>query len=136
MQDASRTMGAAMAWVWVMATSCSSSAPGKGERVVALVLHGNAQRVNAPLIPGPPLCWFGNDEVEQLLPRGQCRAGQCRDIMAQPLGERSDVARQVNCVGLDLTCVRGVEADGQNLAVISMVYDGQIRGVCLSRGGG
>ena len=33
-----------------------------------------------------------------------------------------------------LTWVRGVEADGRNLANISMVYDGQIRGVCLSRG--
>jgi hypothetical protein len=31
--------------------------------------------------------------------------------------------------------VRGVEADGRNLAEISMIYEGQIRGVCLSRSG-
>ena len=33
------------------------------------------------------------------------------------------------------TWVRGVEADGRNLAEISMIYEGQIRGVCLSRSG-
>ena len=30
--------------------------------------------------------------------------------------------------------VRGGEADGRNFANISIVYDGQILGVCLSRG--
>jgi hypothetical protein len=34
-----------------------------------------------------------------------------------------------------MTWVRGVEADGRNPAEISMIYEGQIRGVCLSRGG-
>jgi hypothetical protein len=33
------------------------------------------------------------------------------------------------------TWVRGGSADGWNSEDISMVYDGQIRGVCLSRGG-
>ena len=36
--------------------------------------------------------------------------------------------------GFGLTWVRGVEANGRNLANMSMVYDEQIRGVCLSRG--
>ena len=36
---------------------------------------------------------------------------------------------------ISLTWVRGVEADGRNLAEISMIYEGQIRGVCLSRSG-
>jgi hypothetical protein len=35
-----------------------------------------------------------------------------------------------------LTRVRGGEADALDLADISMVYGGQIRGVCLSRSGG
>ena len=34
-----------------------------------------------------------------------------------------------------LTWVRGDEADSRNFANISIVYKGQIRGVCLSRGG-
>jgi hypothetical protein len=33
------------------------------------------------------------------------------------------------------TWVRGLEADSRNLAEISMIYEGQIRGVCLSRSG-
>jgi hypothetical protein len=33
------------------------------------------------------------------------------------------------------TWVRGVEADNRNFINISIVYSGQIRGVCLSRGG-
>ena len=37
---------------------------GKGEQVVALVLQGNAQRANTPLILGLALCQFGNDEVD------------------------------------------------------------------------
>ena len=33
-----------------------------------------------------------------------------------------------------MTWVRGGEADGRNSRDISMVYDGRIWGVCLSRG--
>jgi hypothetical protein len=45
------------------------------------------------------------------------------------------VVRSVSEIGSGLTWVRGVEADGRNQAEISMIYEGQIRGVCLSRSG-
>jgi hypothetical protein len=76
---------------------------GERQQVVALVLQCDAQRANAPHIFGFALCQFLNDKVEQLLPRGQRRAGQCQDVMAQPLGERSDVARQPIRLGLGLS---------------------------------
>jgi hypothetical protein len=65
----------------------------------------DAQRADAPHIVGFAPCEFRNDEVEQLLPRGQRRAGQCQDVMVQPLGERWDVARQPIRLGLGLSCL-------------------------------
>jgi hypothetical protein len=65
---------------------------GEGEQVVALVLQGDAHRADAPRVlalAGHQLC---DDEIEQLSPRRQVRAGQGQDVVAQPLDERSDVA--------------------------------------------
>jgi hypothetical protein len=76
---------------------------GEREQVVALVLQCEAQRANAPHILELALCQFLNDKVEQLLLRGQRRAGQCQGVMAQPLGERSDVTSQPIRLALGLS---------------------------------
>jgi hypothetical protein len=67
---------------------------GEGEQVVALVPQGDAQRANAPHILRFALYQFLNDKVEQFLSGGPRRTGQCQDVVAQPFGERSDIARQ------------------------------------------
>jgi hypothetical protein len=52
------------------------------------------------------------------------------------IGHTTDVSGvpQKPLRGHHQTWVRGGEADGRNFANISIVYNGQIRGVCLSRG--
>jgi hypothetical protein len=55
-----------------------------------------------------------------------CMLGGLRRI--QRTGRKRDNA------GMYLTWVRGGEADGRNFANISMVYAGQILGVCLTHG--
>jgi len=67
---------------------------GEGEQVVALVLQGDADRADTPWVLGLPGRQLLDDEVEQLPPRCQVRAGQGQNVMAQPLGERSDIAGQ------------------------------------------
>ena len=64
-----------------------------------------------------------------------------RDDQPQRLGTRSQADDQRAGVvdhpprQADQPWVRGGEADSRNFANISIVYKGQIRGVCLSRGG-
>ena len=65
---------------------------GEGEQVVALVLQRDTHRANAPWVLGLASRELGNEEVEQLPPGRQVRAGQGQDVVAQPLDERSDVA--------------------------------------------
>ena len=65
---------------------------GEGEQVVALVLQRDAHRANASHILGLPMCQFLDEEVEQHLSRDQGWPGKRKNIMAQPLDERSDVA--------------------------------------------
>ena len=65
---------------------------GEGEQVIALVLQRDAHRADALCILGLAGHQLRDDEVEQLSPRRQVRAGQGQDIVAQPLDERSDVA--------------------------------------------
>jgi len=65
---------------------------GEGEQVVALVLQGDADQADAPWILGLASCQLLDDEVEQLPPRCQVRAGQGQNVMAQPLYKRSDIA--------------------------------------------
>jgi hypothetical protein len=67
---------------------------GEGEQVVALVLQRDAHRANAPGVLGLTALEFRDDEVEQDLPCDQGRSGQRQNVMAQPLGEQSDVAGQ------------------------------------------
>jgi len=57
-----------------------------------LVLQRDAHRADAPWVLGLAGREFLDDEVEQQLPGGQGRAGQRQNVMAQPLGERSDIA--------------------------------------------
>jgi hypothetical protein len=64
----------------------------EAEHIVALVLERDAHRANATGVLGLTERQFRDDEVEQHLARGQGRAGQCQNVMAQPLGERADVA--------------------------------------------
>ena len=65
---------------------------GEGEQVVTLVLQGDAHRADASRVLSLPDHQLGDDEVEQLSPGLQVRTGQCQDVVAQPLDERSDVA--------------------------------------------
>ena len=65
---------------------------GEGEQVVALVLQGDAHRADAPRFLALAGHQLRDNEVEQLPPRRQVRAGQGQDVVAQPLDERSDVA--------------------------------------------
>ena len=37
---------------------------------------------------------FRDEKIEQLLPCGQSRPGQCQHVMAQPAGQRSDRAEE------------------------------------------
>ena len=54
---------------------------------------------------------FLDDEVEQHLPRGQSRPGQCENIMAQPLRERAYVAGEAGRLALGLP--REIQLDGK-----------------------
>ena len=65
---------------------------GEGEQGVALVLQGDAHRTDASRVLGLAGHQLRDDEVEQLPPRRQVRAGQGQDVVAQPPDERSDVA--------------------------------------------
>ena len=65
---------------------------GEGEQVVALVLQGDAHRTDASRVLGLAGHQFRDDEVEQLPPRRQVRAGQGQNVVAQPLDKRSGVA--------------------------------------------
>jgi hypothetical protein len=57
-----------------------------------LVLQRDAHRADAPWVLGLAGREFLDDEVEQQLPGGQDWSGQGQNVMAQPLGERSDIA--------------------------------------------
>ncbi len=65
---------------------------GEGEQVVALVLQRDTHRADASRVLGLAGQQLRDDEVEQLSPRRQVRAGQGQNVAAQPLDERSDVA--------------------------------------------
>ncbi len=65
---------------------------GEGEQLVALVLQRDADRADAPWVLGLVGREFLDDKVEQLPPRRQDWSGQGQNVMAQPLGERSDIA--------------------------------------------
>jgi hypothetical protein len=75
---------------------------GEGEHVVALIPQRDAHRANASGILGFAALQFRDDEVEQCLPRGQVRPRQRQNVMAQPLGERSNVASQPTRLGFGL----------------------------------
>ena len=75
---------------------------GEGEQVVALVLQRDTHWADASGMPGLALRQLLDEEVEQRLPGGQGWAGQGQNVMAQPLGERPDVAGQLMCLGLGL----------------------------------
>src|SRR5271166_2567617 len=74
-----------------MAVSLSSSTSAKASRSSRWFC--SATRTGRQLL---------DDEVEQHLPRGQGWPGKRQNIMAQPLGERSDVASQPIRPGLGL----------------------------------
>ena len=75
---------------------------GEGKQGVALVLQRDAHRADASRILGLAARQLLDEEVEQHLPSGQGWPGQRQNIMAQPLGERSDVAGQLIRFGLGL----------------------------------
>ena len=76
---------------------------GEGEQGVALVLQRDPHRADAPHVLRLAGGQFFNDEVEQLSPRGQVRAGQRQDVMAQPVDERSDVTSELTRLGFGLS---------------------------------
>jgi len=84
---------------------------GESEQGVALVLQSDPHRADASGIPGLAARQLLDDEVEQLSPGGQGRAGQGQNVMAPPLGERSDVAGQPMRLGLGLPGKR--QRDGE-----------------------
>jgi hypothetical protein len=67
---------------------------GEGEQVIALVLQRDAHRADVPHVLGLADHQLRDDEVEQLPPRRQVRAGQGQDVVAQPMDECLDVAGQ------------------------------------------
>src|SRR4051812_1965288 len=81
---ASRTRGSEMAWARAMPASSASSTP-EGEQVIALVLQRDPHRADASRVLGLAGFQLRDDEVEQLSPRRQVRAGQGQDVVAQPM---------------------------------------------------
>jgi hypothetical protein len=77
---------------------------GEGEQIVTLVLQRDAHRTDASHIFGFALRQQLNDEIKQLLPGGQNWPGQRQNVMAQPLGERPNVAGQTRRLRLGLSC--------------------------------
>jgi hypothetical protein len=75
-----------------MAASLASSTLAKASRWSRWFLQGDAHRADAPRVLGLAGYQLRGDEVEQLSPGHQVRAGQGEDVVAQPLNERSDVA--------------------------------------------
>ena len=65
---------------------------GEGEQVIALVLQRDAHRADASRVLGLAGHQLCDDEIEQLSPRRQVRAGQSQNVVAQPLDKRSGVA--------------------------------------------
>ena len=65
---------------------------GEGEQVITLVLQRDTHRADASRVLGLADHQFRDDEVEQLSPRRQVRAGQSQNVVAQPLDKRSGVA--------------------------------------------
>ncbi len=74
----------------------------KGEQSIALVLQRDRHQADASCIPGLAVRQLLDDKVEQHLPGGQGWARERQNVMAQPLGERSDVAGQLMRLGPSL----------------------------------
>ena len=101
---------------------------GEGEQVVALFLQGDLRRVDASEIRRLAQHQLRDKEVEQCLPRGRGWSGQRKNVMAQPLGERPDVAGQFMRLGFGLSYKRQMSGKlvvGTPLAGAS--------GLCLQR---
>ena len=64
-----------MSWVCEMWVQLRIEHAGEVEQVFALALQCDPQQADAPHIFGFALYQFLNEEVEQLLPRGQRQAG-------------------------------------------------------------
>ena len=75
---------------------------GEGEQSIALVLQRHPHRAEASCVLVLADREFGDNEVEQLSPGRQVRAGQGENVVAQPLDERSDVVGQPVCLRLAL----------------------------------
>ena len=66
----------------------------EGEQVVTLVLQRDAHRADAPRFLRLAGGELGDEEVEQLTPGCQVRAGESQHVVAQPVHERAHVARE------------------------------------------
>jgi len=64
---------------------------GRGEQVVALDLQRDTHRADASCVLRLAGRWLRDDEVEQLPPRRQGRAGQGQNVVVQPVHECPDV---------------------------------------------
>ena len=71
--------------------------------MVTLVLQGDAHRADPSRVLGLAGGELGDDEVEQLAPGGQVRAGQSQDVVAQPVHERVDLTGEPVCLGFSLS---------------------------------
>lgn len=75
---------------------------GERQQVITLVLQRDAHRADAARILRLADGELLDDEVEQRLPRGEGRPRQRQEVMAEPLGERADVAGQLMRLGFSL----------------------------------
>src|SRR5476649_2199724 len=75
---------------------------GEREQVVALILQRHANRADASRIIRLAPLHLGGDKVEQVLSNLQARTGQRQNVVAQPCGERPDVAGKCMraCLGM------------------------------------
>src|SRR5471032_2402333 len=79
---------------------------GEREQVVALILQRHAYRADASRIIRLAPLHLGGDKIEQVLSNLQARTGQRQNVVAQPCGERPDVAGKCMraCLGMAGKC--------------------------------
>jgi hypothetical protein len=140
---ASRTRSSPISWVYAMAASFSSSTPAKlvpAKAGASRSSRGFSRATRSGRIrrsSSASRCASSCSSTTKL--NGYCRvagAGPAKrhDIMAQPLGERADVARQLNCVGLGLPCQFSLGRKGLACARLAGAVD-PLKQLLASRGG-
>jgi hypothetical protein len=132
--QASRTKGSAMPWLRGDRGEFAVEHTGEGEQVVALVLQRDTHGANTRCILRLAARQFVDDEVKQHLPCGQVGSGKSQNVMAQPLGERSDIMGQPGRPRLDLP--REIQLNGRLAVQTTMAHAADpVRQLLASRPG-